>query len=104
MYDMADSRLYKIKEKKQNFKMEPILALQPEANQIIVTLDDVNLMQQVKKAIELMRGVKSVATPRKKRVCGLDRALKDVKEGRVYRAESVDDMFKQILGDDYVQR
>lgn len=28
---------------------------------------------------------------------GLDRALKDVEEGRVYRAESVEDMFKQIL-------
>lgn len=46
-----------------------------------------------------MRGVKSVTTPRNKRVCGLDLALKDIEEGRVYRAESVDDMFKQILGD-----
>lgn len=80
--------------------METTFALQPNANQIIVTLDDINLMQQVKKAIELMRGVKSVAIPRKKLICGLDRALKDVEEGRVYRAESVDDMFKQILGDD----
>lgn len=32
-------------------------------------------------------------------MCGLDIALKDVKEGRVYRADSVDNMFKQILGD-----
>ena len=39
-----------------------------------------------------------------KRVCGLDRALKDVEEGRVYHADSVDDMFRQILGEDYVQR
>ena len=37
--------------------------------------------------------------PRKKRMCGLDRALKDVEEGRVYHAESVDDMFKQIFRD-----
>jgi hypothetical protein len=28
---------------------------------------------------------------------GIDEALKDVKEGRVYKAESVDDMFKKIL-------
>lgn len=35
------------------------------------------------------------------RMCGLDRALKDVEKGRIYRADSVEDMFKQILGDDY---
>lgn len=34
--------------------------------------------------------------PRRK--TGLDEALEDVKAGRVYHAESVDDMFKQILG------
>jgi len=28
----------------------------------------------------------------------IDEALEDVKEGRVYQADSVDDMFKQILG------
>lgn len=73
------------------------------ANQMIVTFDDVSIMQQVKKTISLMRGVKSVTIPRKKKVCGIDRALKDVEEGRVYHADSVDDMFKQILGEEYVQ-
>lgn len=70
---------------------------------MIVTFDDVSIMQQVKKTISLMRGVKSVTIPRKKKVCGIDRALKDVEEGRVYHADSVDDMFKQILGEEYVQ-
>lgn len=78
--------------------------IQPQANQMIVTFDDVSVMQQVKKTLALIKGVKSVSIPRKKRMCGLDRALKDVEEGRVYRAESVEDMFKQILGEDYVQR
>ena len=55
------------------------IAIQPEANQMIVTF-------------------------RKKRMSGLDRALKDVEEGRVYHAESVEDMFKQLLGEDDVQR
>lgn len=73
------------------------------ANQMIVTFDDVSIMQQVKKAISLMRGVKSVTIPRQKKVCRIDRALKDVEEGRVYHADSVDDMFKQILGEEYVQ-
>lgn len=29
---------------------------------------------------------------------GLDEALEDIKTGRVYHAESVEDMFNQILG------
>ena len=29
---------------------------------------------------------------------GIEKALDDVKAGRVYHAESVDDLFKQILG------
>lgn len=29
---------------------------------------------------------------------GIDKALDDIKAGRVYEAKSVDDMFKQILG------
>lgn len=79
------------------------LAIQPEANQMIVTFDDISVMQQVKRTLALIKGVKSISMPRKKRMCGLDRALKDVEEGRVCHAESVEDMFKQILGEDYVQ-
>lgn len=42
-----------------------IAATQPLAsNQIIVTFDDVSLISQVKKAISLMKGVKSVSSPR----------------------------------------
>ncbi|MGM9809914.1 MAG: hypothetical protein ACI30J_03485 [Paludibacteraceae bacterium] len=32
------------------------------------------------------------------RKSGLDEALEDVRQGRVYHAESVDDMIHQILG------
>lgn len=32
---------------------------------------------------------------------GLDAALDDIREGRVYHADSVEDMFKDILGEDY---
>lgn len=73
------------------------IAIRPEANQMLVNFDDVIVMQQVKKTFALVRGVKSISMPRKKRMCGLDRALKDVEEGRVYHAESVEYMFKQIL-------
>lgn len=57
-------------------------------------------MQQVKKAIALMRGVKSVTMPRKKRMCGLDLALQDVEEGRVTRWNSVEEMFEHLNKED----
>ncbi len=34
--------------------------------------------------------------PRRRKA--IDAALEDVRKGRVYKAESVDDMFRQILG------
>jgi hypothetical protein len=30
--------------------------------------------------------------------CGLDLAIDDIKNGRVYEAKDVDDLFRQILG------
>ena len=76
------------------------IARQPEANQMIVTFDDVSVMQQVKKTLALIKGVKSISMPRKKRMCGLDRALKDVEEGRVTRWNSVEEMFEALNKED----
>lgn len=76
------------------------LAIKPEANQMVVTFDDVSVMQQVKKTLALVRGVKSISMPRKKRVCGLDRALKDVKEGRVTQWNSLEEMFDTLNKED----
>jgi len=40
----------------------------------------------------------SIAKPSRKKKCELDEALEDVKAGRVHHVDSVDDMFKQVLG------
>ncbi len=63
---------------------------------MVITFDDVSVMRQVKKTLALVRGVKSITIPRKKRMCGLDLALKDVEEGRVTRWNSVEEMFKAL--------
>lgn len=80
--------------------MATTLAVQPEMNQMVITFDDVSVMQHVKKTLSLMRGVKSVTIPRKKRMCRLDRALKDVEEGRVTRWNSVEEMFEALSKED----
>lgn len=66
--------------------------------QLILQFEDTRVMNRLIKVIELMKGVSIVnviSTPNKS---GLDAALEDVKEGRVYKAKSTDDLFKQILG------
>ena len=55
-------------------------------------------MNRLIEVIGLMKGVfivEIIPTPKKS---GLDAALDDVKEGRVYKAKSTDDLFQQILG------
>ena len=66
--------------------------------QLILQFENANVMNRLIKVIGLMKGVSIVEiipTPKKSR---LDAALDDVKEGRVYKAKSTDDLFQQILG------
>ena len=66
--------------------------------QLVLQFENASVMNRLIKVSELMKGVSIVeviSTPKKS---GLDAALDDVKEGRVYKAKSTDDLFKQILG------
>lgn len=66
--------------------------------QLILQFENANVMNRLIEVIGLMKGVSIVEiipTPKKS---GLDAALDDVKEGRVYKAKSTDDLFQQILG------
>ncbi|MDO4211946.1 MAG: hypothetical protein Q4D23_09590 [Bacteroidales bacterium] len=64
-------------------------------NQLILTFENASIMSAVKKMLSFMQGV-TVTTPRKKKLNGVDQALLDIKEGRVYHAESLDDLFNQL--------
>lgn len=48
-----------------------------------------------KQLVAFLKGIGAIKDEKKGT---LDQALKDVEEGRVYTAESVEDMMKQILG------
>ena len=79
----------------------------PAAGQLLVSISDLSMLNDIKKAISMLKGVTAV---KKQKVKEFDitktkgfhfqEALDDVKHGRVYHAESVDDMFKQILGEE----
>lgn len=73
---------------------------------LVLHIPDENLVQKVKQACKMLVGVASVkvqkdAKPKEydiTKTAGYREAMDDVKNGRVYHADSVDDMFKQILG------
>ncbi|MBR7055089.1 MAG: response regulator [Prevotella sp.] len=70
---------------------------------LILQVPDESLVQKVKQACKMLVGVSSVKEVKPKKLditktAGYREAMDDVKHGRVYHANSVDDMFKQILG------
>ena len=71
---------------------------------LILHIPDESLVQKVKQACKMIVGVASVKEQKTKtlditKTAGYREAMDDVKNGRVYHADSVDDMFKQILGE-----
>lgn len=73
---------------------------------IVLQVPDESLVSKVKQACKMLMGVASVKVEKPAKVkefditktSGYREAMDDVKHGRVYHADSVDDMFKQILG------
>lgn len=73
---------------------------------LVLQVPDESLVSKVKQACKMLLGVASVkvqkeAKPKKydiTKTAGFREAMDDIKHGRVYHADSVDDMFKQILG------
>ena len=62
--------------------------------QLTVSIEDPSMLDQIRQAISLLRGVTSVTLKRQKKT-GMDRAIDDIKSGRVYEASSVEDLIKQ---------
>ena len=62
--------------------------------QLTVSIEDVSMLEQIRQAISSLPGVASV-TLKQQAKTGMDRAIEDIKEGRVYEASSVEDLIKQ---------
>jgi len=73
---------------------------------IVLQVPDESLVSKVKQARKMLMGVASVKVKKPAKTkeyditktAGYREAMDDVKHGRVYHADSVDDMFKQFLG------
>jgi hypothetical protein len=70
----------------------------PTGGQIIVNIENISMLRDIKKAISMVRGVTKVTVPRTKRLSSYERSLRDLDEGRVYEYDSLDDLIKEIEG------
>lgn len=70
----------------------------PTKGQLIVNVENVSMLKDLKKAISMMRGVTGITTPRGRRLSSYERSLRDLEEGRVYKYDSLDELIKEIEG------
>lgn len=66
--------------------------------QLIVNVEDVSMLKDLKKAISMMRGVTNIVIPKKRELSSYERSLNDLDKGRVYKYESLDELIKEIEG------
>jgi len=63
--------------------------------QFTLTINDPKEASLIKQLLKKFDSV-TISKPARKRKTGLDEALEDVAAGRVFHAESVDDLFRQL--------
>jgi len=74
------------------------VAMTPVQGQILVDIEDMSMLKDIKKAISMVKGVGKITIPRRKRMSSYERSLRDLDEGRVYKYDSLDDLIKEIEG------
>ena len=71
---------------------------------IVLDVQDESLLTQIKKACQLLKGVTSVKVQRKPKAkndditktAGYKEAMDDIKHGRMYTYDSVDQLFEEL--------
>ena len=74
------------------------VAMAPAEGQILLDIEDMSMLKDIKKAISMVKGVGKITIPRRKRMSAYERSLRDLDEGRVYEYDSLDDLIKDIEG------
>ena len=85
----------------ENLKRKKIMASAatiPMEGQILVNIEDMSMLKDIKKAISLLKGVGKITIPRRKRYSAYELSLRDLDEGRVYKYDSLGDLIKEIEG------
>lgn len=67
--------------------------------QITINIEDSSMVPHLKKILSAISGVTISKTTRASKKTGVKEAMDDIAAGRVCHAESVSEMFKNILGE-----
>ena len=73
------------------------VATMPSEGQILVNIEDMSKLKDIKRAISMLKGVGKIITPRRC-LSSYERSLRDLDEGRVFKYDSLDDLIKEIEG------
>ncbi|MBO4665157.1 MAG: hypothetical protein J5663_12225 [Bacteroidaceae bacterium] len=72
----------------------------PAEGQILVNIEDMSLLKDIRKAISMVKGVGKITVPRSQKQSSYERSIKDLEEGRVYKYNCLDDLIKEIDDED----
>lgn len=81
--------------------MDSNVSINNKPMEFLLRVENISLLPSLKKILNAIDGVSIVPNNKKssvKSMSGLDKALEDVRCGRVHHAKNVDDLFEQILG------
>lgn len=99
---MLMGKQYEILEGEQMMAHEPIetYSVQPEIIHLDISLDSNAAVEDIKKAIEMIKGITKVCVSDSERtgMTGIDRGLEDIKKGNVFHARNSADLISQIFG------
>lgn len=66
--------------------------------QIVVDIEDVSLIRDIRKAIGMIRGVGKISIPRKEHLSAYERSMRDIESGDVFEYKSLNDLIKEVEG------
>jgi hypothetical protein len=81
--------------KRRKEKSMATMATTPMA-EITLHINDISLLNDIKRAVKMIRGVDSITVKKAKELTSYERSKADIKAGRVYSYDKLDDLIKEI--------
>ncbi len=64
--------------------------------ELVVQVEDASLLTDIKRAIKMLKGVTSVTIPKSAKKTELERAIEEVRSGKLYEAKDANDLMRQL--------
>lgn len=64
--------------------------------EITLRISDISLLNDIKRAVKMIRGVDSVSVKKAPALTSYERSKEDIKAGRVYSYDSLDELIKEM--------